>query len=161
MAWPEIRRSALFGCHSRRESAAVVAFAFLAVIPEGNLLCPCLCFSGCHSRRESAFVVAFLVVIPVGNLLLSLPFWLSFPQGICCCPCLCFSGCHSRRESAFVVAFLVVIPVGNLLFPLSARARIAIAAGSKSWSETFADRPRPSAAVEESAAGRDKRRRRS
>jgi hypothetical protein len=53
-------------------------------------LAPALAFLACHSRRESAsaiaFVVAvafaFLVVIPAGNLLLSLPllllFWLSF-----------------------------------------------------------------------------------
>ena len=42
-------------CHSRRESASAFAFAFLVVIPAGNLL-----------------------------LLLPLLFSLSFPQGICC-----------------------------------------------------------------------------
>jgi hypothetical protein len=67
-------------------------FAFLSVIPAGNLL------------------LAFLSVIPAGNLLLL--FFLSFPQGICCC----FSFCHSHRESAF--AFLSVIPAGNLLLAI-------------------------------------------
>ncbi|MEO7029300.1 MAG: hypothetical protein ABI147_07835, partial [Acidobacteriaceae bacterium] len=74
------------------------------------------CFSFCHSRRESAFALAFLSVIPAGNLLLLLLFFLSFPQGICFC--FCFSFCHSRREPAFVLAFLSVIPVGNLLLLL-------------------------------------------
>jgi hypothetical protein len=32
---------------------------------------------------ESAAAVAFLPVIPEGNLLLPLPFFLSFPKGIC------------------------------------------------------------------------------
>ena len=76
--------------------AFALAFAFLVVIPAGNLL--------------------LLLFLP-------LPFLLSFPQGICCCfcSCCCLSCCHSRRESAVAVAlalaFFVVIPEGNLLFP--------------------------------------------
>jgi hypothetical protein len=72
---------------------SVFAFAFLSVIPEGNL--PCFAF--CHSRTESAF--ALLSVIPEGNLLLLC--FLSFPKGI-----------------RFCFAFLSVIPEGNLLSPL-------------------------------------------
>ena len=60
----------------------------------------------CHSRR---------------NLLLPLPFLLSFPQGICCC--LCPSCRHSRRKSAVAFALLVVIPAGNLLFASAVRQR--------------------------------------
>jgi hypothetical protein len=52
-------------------------------------------------RFVSADVVAFLVVIPEGDLLLPLLFWLSSPKGIC-----------------FAIAFLVVIPEGDLLLPL-------------------------------------------
>jgi hypothetical protein len=63
-----------------------------------------------------ALTLAFLSVIPSGNLLLPLPFFLSFPPGICFCPCLSF--CHSLRESASALAFLSVIPSGNLLLPL-------------------------------------------
>jgi hypothetical protein len=54
-----------------------------------------------HHPRESASAFAFLIVIPEGNLLLHLHFWLSFPKGICFC--ICISGCHSQRESASVV----------------------------------------------------------
>jgi hypothetical protein len=39
------------------------------------------------ARHRAAF--AFLAVIPAGNLLLPLPFLLSFPQGICFCLCRC------------------------------------------------------------------------
>jgi len=97
------------------------AFAFLSVIPSGNLLllvplpfflsfplgicfCICLCLSFCHSLWESASACAFafLSVIPSENLLLlvPLPFFLSFPLGICFCLCLCLSFCHSLWESA-------------------------------------------------------------
>jgi hypothetical protein len=88
---------------------------------------PLPCLFGCHPRRGSA-VVCPLVVIPEGNLLLSvlwlsslkgicccLSFWLSSPKGICCC--LSF-GCHPRRGSAVVLASLAVIPEGDLLLPV-------------------------------------------
>jgi hypothetical protein len=122
-------RLCLSFCHSLRKSASsfAVAFAFLSVIPSGNLLLPLplplsfflsfppgICFflcprlSFCHSLRESAssFAVAFLSVIPSGNLLLPLPlpFSLSFPPGICFFLCPRLSFCHSLWESAFVPA---------------------------------------------------------
>jgi hypothetical protein len=56
--------------------AVALAFAFLAVIPSGNLLslrswlswfiarrCPCFCFSCCHSQRESAAASLMAVLL--------------------------------------------------------------------------------------------------
>jgi hypothetical protein len=63
-------------CHSRRESAVVVALAVAFVV-----------------AFAVAVAVAFLSVIPEGNLLLLLSlllpllFFLSFPKGICFCLC--------------------------------------------------------------------------
>jgi hypothetical protein len=58
------------------------------------------------SSHEWAVALAFLVVIPEGDLLLSLPlplpllFWLSSPKGICCCPYRCPSFWLSFRSAA-------------------------------------------------------------
>jgi hypothetical protein len=52
-------------------------FAFLAVIPEGNLLLPCILVSHPERSNGPAFVFAFLAVIPEGNLLLPVYFGFS------------------------------------------------------------------------------------
>jgi hypothetical protein len=92
---------AFLRCHSRRESASLLAFLsliseeiqhlsllFFAVIPAGNLLLPwpfCLSF-----RKKFSTCLCFSS--------------LSFPQGICFSPGLSVS--HLERYSALVFAFL-------------------------------------------------------
>ncbi len=90
------------------ETCSRLRFAFLVVIPEGNLLLP----------------LPFLVIIPEGN-----PAFLTTNPAISTgarsaqrrylqSPPLCLSRCHSQRESAVALALLVVIPEANPLLPL-------------------------------------------
>jgi hypothetical protein len=96
--------------------AFAVAVAFLAVIPEGNLL-PAFAVAVAflavipegNLLPAFAVAVASLAVIPKGNLLLALAAAVAFlaviPEG------------NLLLALAAAVAFLAVIPGGNLLFP--------------------------------------------
>ena len=97
-----------FGCHSRRESASALAFAFAVdssttvILSEAKEPCSCSCPFGCHSRRESAsaLVVAFAFAVDSSTAVI-----LSEAKDPCSCSCL--FGCHSRRESASALAVIL------------------------------------------------------
>jgi hypothetical protein len=74
------------------------------------LLLPCSSFVVPSEVKEPASAFAFLAVIPAGNLLLPLLFWLSFPQGICFYPRL-NSNLATRNSKLNRAILLLLLPL--------------------------------------------------